>query len=557
MTNLLDLPVELLTQIVSDVEEDWYPLPSDFKPLRQTCRKLRTLADAWFFRSFKTDKDDRHPAPRFLQFSSAVARRPELRKNVKTLDLLLERNYDYDGCTEVWVPNGFDLSAFEDAASSFFEGNGVAKMWRRGTTIAVYPHVMALLSLLPDLEVLRLNVKDDKGNKNLQRLVDLLHGASHLKELKLAAFKPFDDTFPSFTPFEPILQLSSLKRLTLKHLHMADTTEFSFADPSEVIDERLTKYVPGSLTIENLSIRNCRISSDYTIQLIKACRRLTSFDYKEWANINEQDRKRKPRLDVKSWHDALSLHKDTLEELSLNNMNAFTILNEIGGRPLDAWPSFTSFLALTILKIEYRRMVYTHLPPNISHLYLFDCREISNSSEITGWIGVKSYCPHIELFEIMTTQDCRSIQYDCKYLGFKWGCWTEQTREYNKAGFELKVWFKDFIDGTYHFSQGTDDTSSVDSDGNKKPHSHEEDEGEDEDEEMEDENEQEGQEEEKEDKEWETEEEWTSEDDEDSKEQESNSGNVDENAKSDGKGDVDMEERPHRNVVSGETIVYE
>jgi hypothetical protein len=143
---------------------------------------------------------------------------------------------------------------------------------------------------------------------------------------------------------------------------------------------------------------------------------------------------------VKSWHDALSLHKATLKSLTLNNTNAFNIRYVF-----DLWPSFTSFTALKKLEIEYQRMIYEQLPPNLTYLYLFDCQYICGDFEIDAWLGIKSYCPNISLVEIMTTQDCRSICRTCKYRGMKWGNWLEYRQSY-KGGFELNVWFNEVSD---------------------------------------------------------------------------------------------------------------
>jgi hypothetical protein len=157
---------------------------------------------------------------------------------------------------------------------------------------------------------------------------------------------------------------------------------------------------------------------------------------------------------VKGWHNALSLHKDFLQEISLDCINAFVIMRDHYNHPLPTWPSLNSFTSLKTLKMEYRRTEYAHLPPNLDFLYLFDCRGIRTDAEINAWKQLKAYyCPKIKTFEIMITQDCRWAQRQVKSTGFHWGYFPDKTREWNKDGFLLKIWFKEFLDGTYHFSQ--------------------------------------------------------------------------------------------------------
>ncbi|KAF2680527.1 hypothetical protein K458DRAFT_92430 [Lentithecium fluviatile CBS 122367] len=241
-------------------------------------------------------------------------------------------------------------------------------------------------------------------------------------------------------------------------------------------------FAPGSLAIENLYIQNCPNTGDYMIHLLKACHRLTSFKYEQFYDSEGvHEGTADYELYVLKWHTALSLHKDSLEELSLDNMKGYRIHREWEVYPLHAWPSFTAFLTLKTLKIEHRRMAYAGLPPNLKYLYLFDCRRIDGREEIDRWCAIQTYCPFILQFEIMTTQDCRISQYIYKHYGFGWSYWTEQARIYHKIDFLLKVWFKDFIDGTHHFSQGTDDTKEKDSNGYTIENSNEDDEnGEDE-----------------------------------------------------------------------------
>ncbi|KAF1953432.1 hypothetical protein CC80DRAFT_595981 [Byssothecium circinans] len=508
MAKLIDLPTETLTEIVWQVS-CWRGL-DDLSALRLTSHKLRDITDLIFFNTLKTKQYEKQPAKKILQFADIVSRRPELRKSVKTIDLFLGPDFAFNSCRRTNVPNDFDLSAIRKAAEAFFEGvlenkwvseneqlKGMVfrskkkkkkmKAEMKRNTIEVYPHVAALVSLLPRLEVLRQITDDPYRNQDMGRIAELKYNYDLLRELVLEAPERRDGVLLSFGPMAPLLELPRLNNVSLKYFDLGEFFKFGVPQEDEgkegweknkQPEDTLLRYAKGSLAIQRLRMRHCSTTNEYMVHLIAACRRLKCFDFKTWADIEERDPE---ELDVKGWHEALSIHKYSLKVLSLNCISAFKIRREYNHDPLTPWPSFAFFTALKDLRIEYRRMKYAHLPPSIETLYLFDCRDVEDDDEITAWTQLKAnHFPHIKTFEIMVTGNCRGVQYQLKYYGFHWGCWTPKTREWEKDGFLLKVWFKDFIDGTYYFSQGTDDTGDIDSQGNKIKDSDEEEEDEDE-----------------------------------------------------------------------------
>ncbi|KAF2439751.1 hypothetical protein P171DRAFT_489556 [Karstenula rhodostoma CBS 690.94] len=263
-----------------------------------------------------------------------------------------------------------------------------------------------------------------------------------------------------------IVSLPQLKKLRLKHFDIAGVNR-----KRKDRDSAQWRVEEGALGIEELWIKNCPMTNEILQRIIRSCRRLTKFHFKIWEDDKYEGRRRfwRQELDVDSLHAALSRHKDSLEELSLNCINVWERMDDYSpAQTLPAYPSFQDLPRLKIFKIEYRRMRYANLPPNIAHLYLYDCRDVKDAAEVEAWKAIKrTYCPELDNFQIMCTDNCRAVQYQLKYMHFHSGCWTVQTRDWDKDGFELRVWFKDFIDGTYNFSQGTDDTGDIDSNGEK------------------------------------------------------------------------------------------
>ncbi|KAK7190457.1 F-box domain protein [Paraphaeosphaeria sporulosa] len=487
MAQLLNLPAETLQEIFEHIALDYRPL-ADLKALCHTCKAICNIAQPMIYRHFifnrKENWSEKEVGHKLLRFADTLARRPELRKSVKELQLDLEADDDLAENTGCFVSPDFDLGGLRSAAPQYFSSNKKRGMWGENKTIQVFPHVEAILSILPRLELLRLRVGARYGlrNPSLGFGPESAQYLANVKELVLCGPTGFNSEPAKFDMImRLIVSLPQLKKLHLKNFDIAGI--FRKQEDRESAQWHVTE---GTMGIEDLCIRSCPMTNEILQRIIRSCRRLVKFNFKTWSDIDYEKRRRfwRKELDVEALHAVLSLHKASLEELSLNCINVFEKMNDYSPvQRLPAYPSFLGFSRVKMLKIEYRRMRYEHLPPNITHLYLCDCRDVQDDAEVEAWKAIKrTSCPDIEKVEIMCTDQCRAIQYQLKYMHFQWGCWTEHTREWYKDGFELKVWFKDFIDGTYHFSQAND-TGDIDSNGEKiRDDDEEEEEEEDEDE---------------------------------------------------------------------------
>jgi hypothetical protein len=138
-----------------------------------------------------------------------------------------------------------------------------------------------LVSLLPNLEVLKLNTKS-LWDANYGNIAGLKEQFGSLRELTVVAPKRMHNTFVSFKPIARLLQLPHLTSLELKYFDIG--MFFWYEAPSTL------KYPKASLAIERLTIRNCSMTNTYMQGLITACRRLTHFNYKAWDDGDEQDK---------------------------------------------------------------------------------------------------------------------------------------------------------------------------------------------------------------------------------------------------------------------------
>ena len=455
MSHLLDLPTEVVRDIFEYVAVGWWPVAS-VKALCHTCRALCTIAQPILYRSFTMNFEsyymEKEVGRRFLAFTDTVARRPELRKELKTLELFLQVGKLSERGS--WIPPEYDLGGWRAGAPQHSSSIDRRNMWVARRTLAVFPHVETLLSMSSHLAALKIQTDcfPELKNPYLGLRPESAQYLTNLKQLTLIG------SSHDFTRFEPIMslivQLPRLRKLKLEGFDIAGIFR-----KQEARESAQWRVADGTLPIEDLSIRNCSMRNEILQEVINSCRRLTHFDYLAWQDIDYQERGQSWRepLDVEGLHAVLTQHKASLQELSITGANVFEAYRQSfyqRNAPLVVYPPFGSFRHLKTLKIEYRRMRYENLPRNLTYLYLYDCRSVSDDTEVEAWkVTKRNFCPDLETFEIMCTDSCRSIQYKLKYMHFHWGCRTEQTREWEKDGFLLKVWFQDFIDGTYHFSQ--------------------------------------------------------------------------------------------------------
>lgn len=168
--------------------------------------------------------------------------------------------------------------------------------------------------------------------------------------------------------WEILSYLPQLRLLSLKNLPL---------------DQSILQLSAGSLSIQAILFENCDFISKAICAVIESCKRLTSFQYlcssqrrfplPKWFPWH-------PYLDVGEIHEALLLHKDSLEELVIQSHNY--------AKPYDQIPkfgSFEDFTSLTRLGIDYYNISRElFLPPALNSVAVKQCskQEAGSTAEV-------------------------------------------------------------------------------------------------------------------------------------------------------------------------------
>ncbi|PVI05365.1 hypothetical protein DM02DRAFT_668314 [Periconia macrospinosa] len=495
MVQLMNLPNEILLQIIRNLFVDkahWTEPKNEvhMTSLRLVNRALSELVDKVWTKGFRLCGYNNHKFPRkFPVFASHVARNPTRRKSITSIQLDLD--FIVDEFMLIRHDNYVLLNDLKNVAPRYWDAE-LSKKWQLGQAFHVYPHVIALLSILPNVKnvYIRVHLKEtqpgDCSNLNSTQMVDFKTSLSSLRDV---AFEVLCDGLAGpkngvQIPLRPLLALSKLPVLRLLFVHGIDLTSY-FEE-----DETLLSYLKEgghpmkyferlSLPIKAVAIEKCIVKNSHMQYFIRACRSLMHFSFSEWSG-KEQVIAMEP-VDVEGWHDALLLHQNSLEDLKLRCMGEWRVKRyETGCEPLPVWPSFAAFNRLRTLSVEYRRIKYGHLPRTLQQLFLIDCREIKDTHEIAGWKRLKSdYCPNINFLSIEVTHKGYSIHRQVKYSGFRNKHDVNKTRLYNRGGFDIEVFFLGPESPykprrSWNFPEGSD-SSSADSYGDKVDFSDDED----------------------------------------------------------------------------------
>lgn len=429
MPQLLDLPVEILNEIVLNFVKDYYK-SSLLLHLCMTCQKLRDIVQPILFRRLDIRETYKESAftTRFLTMTRAIIHRPDLAQSVRMVDMNLGRNYK----NQRLIPRGLDFSDFQTAGLEYFtdmtrweptlpwSDHGASR-----ASIDVYPHVCMLLSFLPKLEILR--ICSNFVTTDIHCITDLVERLPNLKEIT-TLFPGRHEVKFHWRELVLLLSLPRLQILKLKGLNMRS------------ISSKPCNLLPGSLGIKQLSLRQCTTRDSRMQQLITACKELTHFTYTRLSEDAEEDPNPEP------WHTALSLHKGSLLELNLNFLDKRADDSDSWDRPV--WSSFSDFSTLKSLKVDYRRVQLSGLPKTLETLRLSDCWVVE--PEVLDRLSAmnKEACPNIRNVEVAVTFDCRINRDILRVYGFRWHDVSEKSMGLPTIEFSLKHIMKEFADGT-------------------------------------------------------------------------------------------------------------
>lgn len=331
MPGILDLPNELLPLIWREL-----PLPA----LISTCpvsHRIHESSLPYLCRAFQKSSFPKHTRERLRHFFQLIKNYPFVRPQVTSI-------ITDDMCDDLSIKTLRSL-------------------------------IVPLLSFTPNLRKLAI-----PGNR---KLLSSLHtaiqkGTVSLESLQELRCVECDPKIWQILGYLPQLRLLSLKNLRL--------------------DELILQLPAASLSIQTIMFEECDFNSKAICAVIQSCKRLTSFQYlrsrqqpSSFADYIPWD----PCLDVRKIHEALLLHKDSLEEL--------VIQDDDYGKPYDQIPkfgSFEDFTSLTKLGVDYYNIsLELSLPPALNSVAVRQCSRLEDDSlaEVLLYLGKHAFLKSISI----------------------------------------------------------------------------------------------------------------------------------------------------------------
>jgi hypothetical protein len=322
------------------------------------------------------------PARRLIKFASTVAKRPDLGRAVRVIDVyIMGTEMEYN-----WIPE--DIMAHAEILQSL---PGMrAEYFKPMTPITVFPHVYMLLALTPNVQ--KVIIEADGGDQGISKLVQLL--PNYLQRLTVLTilshnYVKEENKLVHITDLAPFMSLPQLREFSIGK---AKTT------PSPTYPHQF-HYPPFSLTLTHLTLRECVVSDSCIEAMLASVKSLKQFRFDMWNDTNRKSNA-DIDLDPQRWHSALAKHSATLQDLDMNFRDRNVFLEEFPGLPQNivCWQSFSDFPALKRLSLEYHRLESpSHLPPSLVSLTLTDCRDVEDYEEIEEWSSIDStVCPGIK-----------------------------------------------------------------------------------------------------------------------------------------------------------------
>ncbi|KAF2266667.1 hypothetical protein CC78DRAFT_577979 [Lojkania enalia] len=376
MPRLLDIPAELLDNIVSNFK---YSSSTDTAPLIslcRTCRRLRNVAQPILHTLVKIHipRDSERGYISKLQgslwcFTSTILSRPDLARKVKALSIP----------TDPEMSAMFLMSREKEFLEHFFPTNcpGIPKGGLR--EISLDDLAWIILSRLENLEEVHFNmIKLPPPRALIRRIATAREMKGDNEDPLLASLKKLfieSQNFPfNIADFDAILLQSQLQAIHLKICIASRAISFGKA----------LCLAPKVIHITELVLEDCYMRNGCLRGVLKACSRLKVLKYsapKVRLIFLGIDLRRAYSFTPKQLVKALEDYNDSLEELVAlfedrclpNKITDYTVSGLEDG---DHWvyPSLHKLKQLTSLKVEYSRLLGPAILPNsLEKLHLTRC----------------------------------------------------------------------------------------------------------------------------------------------------------------------------------------
>lgn len=277
------------------------PPYDDLLRLCLTSRLFRHLAQPFLFYGFKNSEMS-SGLDQTVSFVRALYLRPDLGQHVREIDM----RFHVD---ELWeVLNTEDFALFEAAIKDLHLGAQEEEWMSRLKPLDL--GVLAALAvnkapLLREMHLLAGYLQLDP----IRHLLD--HNPSLLSGLETISLEGEDMIHFSLAPYHKLFTLPKLKEV-----HLVFATIGSETFPAT--------WAPGTITAEKFSFRLCHIDVAGLQKFMQACKRLTSFAYRNFHLDSDEDIPmpmplpgRNSEFNAPHLYEAILLHKESLKDLVL------------------------------------------------------------------------------------------------------------------------------------------------------------------------------------------------------------------------------------------------
>lgn len=425
MVHIEGLPIELLDLILSffvhpddldllsgdqntkakdgkanELDDDEYDddEPDGTETLRNAClvsRKFREVAQPLLFREFFDDGLAGGPSPTIL-FTKTLYRRPDLGKHVHQVSIM----------PHPFNPGGPTLVSAED--SELFKG--IIKDLQLGNQDETWISAMEksdlgifgalLANKTPNLRGLHLPSRQFWIQPFIQLFRRNPEFLSNLESVWIES----DDELSGFdmASYEKFL---ALPKVTFSTFEYGDLYDESF--PST--------WLPGTLETQELAFHHCHIDAGAMKKLMQACKKLKTFTYNNFS-LDPNDRRimpegTVPEFNAKEAHEAVLLHKDTLELFHLEYAMELPDVDNIEQLVSSHVKvgSFHDFSVLETILIPHASLPpHPQFPSSLETLHITDCnssvRELAQNIATDCKHGLYPKLTNVKVFAIDITQ---------------------------------------------------------------------------------------------------------------------------------------------------------
>ncbi|KAJ5380386.1 uncharacterized protein N7496_002814 [Penicillium cataractarum] len=369
----------------------------DLRNLCLTSHMFRDLAQPFLFYNFE-DTGMAGFLSQTVAFTRALYLRPELGEHVRELDIM----YPLDDEDRPKPLAAEDLALFESAIKDLQLGDK-EKIWLSGLKRLDLSVLTALLiNRAPHLREMFLPA----GQVRMDPISHLLdQNPSLLSELQSISLEGDDEELDfDLAPYNKLITLPKLKEANLE---FGTITNETFP----------ATWAPGTIAAEKLSFLRCHMDVVGMQKFIQACKRLTSFSYKNFRIDLHEEMPiswRKPEFNAPQFYEAILSHKDSLENLLLtfayDPWDLENLEEHLARR--GKLGSFRDFPNLGTVWIAHALFPeHPEFPPSLKTLHVADCE--SSIRDMVGNIAAdcqKGLYPNLTEFKVFARDITRPIK---------------------------------------------------------------------------------------------------------------------------------------------------